>query len=197
MIFKTFNSDIEDLSNEALSDKIEKYQEWYNKAQDVLDTINDLYDQQRDLIRQKLDNVLNYYSDLDSYLSSVTSKFESLISLNDEMGKRSSLTDLIEQFASLSERLDSVTNSSANNITSVTKSEGSLGSSRKVAEAREHNKQHDLIHIKNRPVYDIYIKLHRTLFCMYKTYSIINSSKTSKSKIQPSSVILKNPSYMD
>ncbi|MCH5257270.1 MAG: hypothetical protein J1D87_08235 [Lachnospiraceae bacterium] len=132
---------IEDLSNEALSDKIEKYQEWYNKAQDVLDTINDLYDQQRDLIRQKLDNVLNYYSDLDSYLSSVTSKFESLISLNDEMGKRSSLTDLIEQFASLSERLDSVTNGSANNITSVTESEGSLGSSRKVAEAREHYKQ--------------------------------------------------------
>ena len=67
------------------------------------------YEQQRDLIKQKLENVLSYYSDMDSYLSSITSKLESLISLNDEMGKRSSLTELVEQFASLSDQINSTT----------------------------------------------------------------------------------------
>ena len=123
---------LEDITNEALADKIDAYQDWYDKAQSCLDTIEDLYDKQRDLIRQKLDNVLEYYSDMDSYLSSVTSKIESLISLNDEMGKRTSLTELVEQFASISDQLESVT---AKNTAGITVAEGSLGDSKKVTEA--------------------------------------------------------------
>ena len=88
----------EELSDEELSEKIERYQEWYDKAQDVQNTIQDLYEQQRSLIRQKLDNILTYYDDMDSYLSSITSKMESLISLHDEMGRRSSFTELVEHF---------------------------------------------------------------------------------------------------
>ncbi|MDE7207985.1 MAG: hypothetical protein K2N90_12675, partial [Lachnospiraceae bacterium] len=82
---------VEDITDENLSNRIDTYKEWYDKAQACLDTIEDLYDKQRDLIRQKLDNVLDYYSDMDSYLSSITSKIESVISLNDDMGKRTSL----------------------------------------------------------------------------------------------------------
>ncbi len=129
---------IEEIADEALNEKIEEYTEWYEKAQDVLDTINDLYDQQRDLIKQKLDNVLSYYDDMDSYLSSVTSKVESLISLNDEMGKRSSLTELVEQFASLSDQLDSVTKKE---MFGTTVTEGSLGSSKSVADAKDRDRQ--------------------------------------------------------
>ena len=88
----------EELSDEELSEKIERYQEWYDKAQDVQNTIQELYEQQRSLIRQKLDNILTYYDDMDSYLSSITSKMESLISLHDEMGRRSSFTELVEHF---------------------------------------------------------------------------------------------------
>lgn len=69
------------------------------------DAINELYDQERDLIKQKLDNVLEYYNDLDSYMSSIVSKMDSFISLMDDMGKRSSLTDLLEQFAAANEQI--------------------------------------------------------------------------------------------
>lgn len=96
---------MEDMQNEKLSGKIEKYQEWYDRMVACEDAINELYDQERDLIRQKLDNVLDYYSDLDSYMSSVVSKMDSFISLMDDMGKRSSLTDLLEQFAAVNEQV--------------------------------------------------------------------------------------------
>lgn len=125
--------------NSGIIKKIEKYTEWYEKAQECLETINSLYDQQRDLIRQKLDNVLNYYSDMDSYLSSITSKMESLISLNDEMGKRSSLTELVEQFASLSDQINSTTQKEI--APGMTVTEGSLGDSKKVADAANRDRQ--------------------------------------------------------
>lgn len=129
---------IEDITNEKLADKIDDYQEWCDKAQSCLDTIEDLYDKQRDLIKQKLDNVLDYYSDMSSYLSSITSKIESVISLNDEMGKRSSLTELVEQFASISDQLETVT---TKDIAGITITEGSLGDSKKVADAVNRDKQ--------------------------------------------------------
>lgn len=125
--------------NSGIIKKIEKYTEWYEKAQECLETINSLYDQQRDLIRQKLDNVLDYYSDMDSYLSSITSKMESLISLNDEMGKRSSLTELVEQFAALSDQVNSTTQKEV--TAGITITEGSLGDSKKVADAVNRDRQ--------------------------------------------------------
>lgn len=125
--------------NSGIIKKIEKYTEWYEKGQECLETINSLYDQQRDLIRQKLDNVLDYYSDMDSYLSSITSKMESLISLNDEMGKRSSLTELVEQFAALSDQVNSTTQKEV--TAGITITEGSLGDSKKVADAVNRDRQ--------------------------------------------------------
>ena len=95
---------MEDMQNESLSGKIEKYQEWYEKMTACADTVSELYDQERDLIRQKLDNVLEHYGDLDSYMSSIVSKMDSFISLTDDMGRRSSLSDLLEQFAAVNEQ---------------------------------------------------------------------------------------------
>lgn len=69
------------------------------------DAISELYDQERELIKTKLDNVISYYSDINSYLSSITGRLESAISLMDDMGKRSSLTDLLEQFAAANEQI--------------------------------------------------------------------------------------------
>ncbi|MDE7359257.1 MAG: hypothetical protein K2N39_07525, partial [Lachnospiraceae bacterium] len=95
---------MEDMQNESLSDKIEKYQEWYDKMTACQDAVSELYDQERDLIRQKLDNVLAYYNDLDSYMSSIVSRMDSFISLTDDMGRRSSLSDLLEQFAAVNKQ---------------------------------------------------------------------------------------------
>ena len=138
--------EIEEIEDEELQEAIKKYENWYEKLENCKDKVeeyndtiqkcrdamNELYEQQRSLIKQKLDNVLSYYSDLDSYLSSITSKMESLISLNDAMGKRSSLTELVEQFATLSDQITSVT---TKEVGGVTITEGSLGDSKRVADA--------------------------------------------------------------
>lgn len=130
---------MEDMQNEKLSNKIEKYQEWYDKMTECQDAVSTLYDQERDLIKQKLDNVLDYYDSLDSYMSSIVSKMDSFISLMDDMGKRSSLTDLLEQFAAANEQLSHF-NSKSENI-QIEKEDTRFDSSKKVAEAKERDKQ--------------------------------------------------------
>lgn len=96
---------MEDMQNESLSGKIEKYQEWYDKMMACEDAISELYDQERDLIKQKLDNVVSYFNDISSYMSSIVSKADNFISLLNDMGKRSSLTDLLKQFAAVNEQI--------------------------------------------------------------------------------------------
>lgn len=145
--------EIESITDESLKNTISEYEKWYDKLnnckdkmeeyndaiQECRDSVSELYEQQRDLIKQKLENVLSYYSDMDSYLSSITSKLESLISLNDEMGKRSSLTELVEQFASLSDQINFTTQKEV--APGVLVTEGSLGDSKKVADAVNRDRQ--------------------------------------------------------
>ena len=119
-LIETGSLNIEDITDEALSTKIDEYQEWYDKMSDCKDTIDELYAQERDLIRQKLDNVIEYYSDMDSYLSSVTGKLESLISLNDSMGKRTSLTVFFPQWVSLGQSIQTVCGSCHKRQTDIT-----------------------------------------------------------------------------
>lgn len=133
---------MEDMQNEKLSGKIEKYQEWYDKMTECQDAVSSLYDQERDLIKQKLDNVLDYYDNLDSYMSSIVSKMDSFISLMDDMGKRSSLTDLLEQFAAANEQLSHFQSKSEN--IQIEKEDTRFDSSKKVAEAKERDKQEDI-----------------------------------------------------
>lgn len=130
---------MEDMQNEKLSGKIEKYQEWYDKMTECQDAVSALYDQERDLIKQKLDNVLDHYDSLDSYMSSIVSKMDSFISLMDDMGKRSSLTDLLEQFAAANEQLSHF--QSKTEDISVETEKDRFDSSKKVAEAKERDKQ--------------------------------------------------------
>ncbi|MDE6602237.1 MAG: hypothetical protein K2K90_08760 [Lachnospiraceae bacterium] len=130
---------MEDMQNESLSDKIEKYQEWYDKMTACQDAVSELYDQERDLIRQKLDNVLAYYNDLDSYMSSIVSKMDSFISLTDDMGKRSSLSDLLEQFAAVNEQAAHF--QSQTTITSDASEKKRFESSERVKAAEEKEKE--------------------------------------------------------
>lgn len=130
---------IEDITNEKLADKIDDYQELYDKAQACLDTIEDLYDKQRDLIKQKLNNIISYYSDWDSYMSSIVGRFESIQTLLSDMGKRSSLSDLLNKFAALNDMVKSTEQNK--NIAGITITEGSLGDSKKVADAVNRDRQ--------------------------------------------------------
>lgn len=131
---------LEEMDTPKIQRKIEKYQEWYDKAESVREKIEDLYDQERELIRQKLDNVLDYYSDLDSYLSSITSKIDSLVSLNESMGKKSSLADLVDQFASLNKQLNT-TITIEEQINSVVKTQIATGLADSVKDAMEKDRK--------------------------------------------------------
>ena len=139
---------IETIADEELSEKIEKYEEWYEKAQDVKDTVNELYDKERELIRQKLDNVIDYYHDMDSYLSSITSKVESLINLNERMGKRSSLTELVQQFSDVSAQLSNVTETTSEFKKDVT--EINFGESDSVKDAIAKDKQEQIASLEEQ-----------------------------------------------
>ena len=133
---------VETITDEGLSNKVDDYLEWYEKARDVKDSIEELYEQERELIHQKLDNVIDYYSDMDSYLSSVTSKIESLIDLNESMGKRSSLTELVKQFSDVSAQLSNVTQKTSEIKTNVT--EINFGESESVKDAIAKNRQEQI-----------------------------------------------------
>lgn len=157
---KSGSLEIEEIEDEGLQKLISSYEEWYGKIQDCddkmteykdsikecEDAIEELYEQQRELIRQKLENVIDYYSDMDSYLSSITAKMDSLISLNDAMGKRSSLAELVQQFADLNTQISSATNKNIEIESDVT--EIDFGESKSVKEAIKIDKQEDIDSLK-------------------------------------------------
>lgn len=53
--------EVEVVSDKKLKEKIDAYQEWYNKAQDVRDAIVELREQENELAKQSLDNIISDY----------------------------------------------------------------------------------------------------------------------------------------
>lgn len=94
---------IEDISDEELAEKIKKYQEFWDKAQDCKDTIEELYDAEREMIDQKYDNMLEFYDTLDTKIQSVLSKVQSLMGLKEARGKQIDINDLLEKFKTYDE----------------------------------------------------------------------------------------------
>ena len=86
---------VEDITDEDLSTKIDKYQEWYDKMQECKDAIEELYEQERELIRQKYDNILDYYETIEGYYDSLSGKLEASISLQDAKGQKQTFADLL------------------------------------------------------------------------------------------------------
>ena len=66
---------IEDITDEALQNQIDQYQEWYNKAIECSDAIQDLNIQLSELQKKKFDNIKTEY---DSLISLITSKADIL-----------------------------------------------------------------------------------------------------------------------
>ena len=56
--------DIEDITDESLSDKIKEYETWYDKALDCSDAIEELRTQLSEMAKQKFDNINTYFSGL-------------------------------------------------------------------------------------------------------------------------------------
>lgn len=79
--------------------KIEAYQEWFNKAEAVKETIEDLKEQQIDLSRQKLDNIVNYYDLLKDRTDAAIASSESLRELMVATGKEITASDYAKDIA--------------------------------------------------------------------------------------------------
>ena len=85
---------VETVTDESLMDKIKDYENWYNKALDVQDTIADYQSQLLDLATEKLDNIEQYfenrtnYNDEFGYLTDVSTLQEALDKLTAELDKQ-------------------------------------------------------------------------------------------------------------
>lgn len=89
--------DVTTLTDENLADQIKKYQEYYEKALDVQDTIADYQSQLLDLATEKLDNIEQYFENRTNY--------------NDEFGYLTPITDLQKTLDTFTKELDKQVNS--------------------------------------------------------------------------------------
>lgn len=85
--------------------KIEAYQEWFNKAEAVKETIEDLKDQQIELSRQKLDNIVNYYNLLKDRTDAAIESNESLRELMVATGREVKASDFAKDISLMNEQL--------------------------------------------------------------------------------------------
>ena len=84
--------DITTITDESLMDQIKDYQDWYEKALDVQDTIADYQSQLLDLATEKLDNIEQYFENRTNY--------------NDEFGYLTDLSTLQDALNKLTAELD-------------------------------------------------------------------------------------------
>ena len=81
----TGTMDIENITDENVRDKIEKYTEWYDKARDLNSEIADLNKSIRETKIQKLDNIKDDYDNLVSLSTSINDYNESVSDLSEKL----------------------------------------------------------------------------------------------------------------
>ena len=81
----TGTMDIENITDENLRDKIEKYTEWYDKARDLNSEIADLNKSIRETKIQKLDNIKDDYDNLVSLSTSISDYNKSVSDLSEKL----------------------------------------------------------------------------------------------------------------
>ena len=87
---------IETITNEDLKEKIDDYQQWYEKAVDCEQQIADLQKQQRELALERLEYISDYYDKLVEVNSTLQDLNEERITYNDNIGS-SATSDYVKQ----------------------------------------------------------------------------------------------------
>lgn len=153
---------LEEMDDEKLKRYIEKYQEWYDKAIDVLDAIselkeqqNELFEKQRDLYKEKLSNIIDKYKEMNSVLEMTASKLESITKYNEAIGKHSSLAELAKEFSVISMQLDTLVKES--DVLEPSKENLLPETSKKVNEA-EKKKKEEKVHAIEELISDTDVK---------------------------------------
>ena len=78
--------DIETITNEDLKDKIDEYQEWYEKALDAKDAIDELRETERELYQQRFDNVATKFEGIISVIQHEKDMLEGFIDQDETKG---------------------------------------------------------------------------------------------------------------
>lgn len=84
---------IEDVSDEDLSNKIQDYQDWQDEIENCESSIKDLLKDIEEMQYQKLDNIINEYEILSSSISNCIDTQDQLISLMEQAGEEITFED--------------------------------------------------------------------------------------------------------
>lgn len=87
---------IETITDESLKEKIDDYQQWFNKAKDCEEQIVELQKQQRELALERLEYISDYYDKLVEVNSTLQDLNEERITYNDNIGS-SATSDYVKQ----------------------------------------------------------------------------------------------------
>lgn len=87
---------IETITDESLKEKIDDYEEWFNKAKDCEEQIVELQKQQRELALERLEYISDYYDKLVEVNSTLQDLNEERITYNDNIGS-SATSDYVKQ----------------------------------------------------------------------------------------------------
>lgn len=90
---------IEDIQDEDLRDKIQKYQDWYDKAVNLRDEIKSINKEINDMKISKLENIQNDYENLQKY-------HQSMVDINDAYSELSEKMNGVGNLAHLQNNLD-------------------------------------------------------------------------------------------
>lgn len=78
---------LENIKDENLREKIDAYQDWYDKAQDIRNQIDDLNHSLSELARLKFDNIVSKFEDIQSIFTGTGSMLEASIGLAEAKGR--------------------------------------------------------------------------------------------------------------
>lgn len=78
---------IEDVKDEKLKEKIEAYQEWYEKSVECSDQIQDLNIQLSEFAKQKFDNIVTQFENIQSVISAKSDLYNAYIDIATEQGR--------------------------------------------------------------------------------------------------------------
>lgn len=87
---------IETITDESLKEKIDDYQQWFDKAKDCEEQIVELQKQQRELALERLEYISDYYDKLVEVNSTLQDLNEERITYNDNIGS-SATSDYVKQ----------------------------------------------------------------------------------------------------
>lgn len=96
---------------DSTKEKIQAYQEWYDKAMDCVEAVTELREQERDLASQKLDSILDHYQWRIDRLDAVVSSNDAMLGLKAATGVRVEESDYDKAIDATTQKIQELTDS--------------------------------------------------------------------------------------